>query len=169
MKKNALFAAALCFAGSFQAALSQTDAGQEKMNLEQNKAIVRGYMTNEVLSKGDWAALTSYFSEDVVFNNSRDVKQHLVRMRALRSAFPDLHLTIEDQIAEGDRVVTRVTFRGTHQGEFNGIPPTGKPVEYSGIAIDRIADGKVVEMWHLANTLGLLEQIRPAPSPAPKK
>ncbi|MBI3636440.1 MAG: hypothetical protein HY216_09550, partial [Candidatus Rokubacteria bacterium] len=58
-----------------------------------NKAIVRGYMTNEVLSKGDVAALQSYFSEDVVFNGSRDINQQLARMRAIRSAFPDLHLT----------------------------------------------------------------------------
>jgi predicted ester cyclase len=66
---------------------------------------------------------------------------------------------VEDQIAEGDKVVTRVTFHGTHQGQFNGIAPTGKQVKWSGIAMDRIADGKVVEMWHVQNTTGLLQQL----------
>src|SRR5919201_1870550 len=129
--------------------LSQPKGDEEKMTLEHNKAIVRGYMMSEALSKGNVAALQRYFSDDVVFNNSRDIAQELARVRALRRAFPDLQVTIEDQIAEGDKVVTRVTFRGTHHGEFGGIAPTGKRVEYSGIAIDRIADGKVVEMWHL--------------------
>jgi len=168
MKKSLLFAAALCLAGLFQAALSQTKGDHEKMKLEQNKALVRGYMTNEVLSRGDAAARKRYFSDDAVFNNSREVEPQLARMRALRSAFPDLRTTIEDQIAEGDKVVTRVTFRGTHQGEFRGIAATGRPVEYSGIAIDRIADGKIVEMWHLANTPALLQQIGAPPTPAPR-
>ena len=74
--------------------LSRTRGDQEKMTLEQNKAIVRGYMMNDVLSKGNLAALQSYFSEDVVFNDSRDIGQQLARLRALRGAFPDLHLTI---------------------------------------------------------------------------
>ena len=81
----------------------------------------------------------------------------------MRSAFPDHHLTILDQIAEGDKVVTRVTFHGTHQGPFNGIAATGKQVEWSGIAMDRIADGKVVEMWHVQNTAGLMQQIGAPP------
>ncbi len=136
----------------------QAHGDHEQMELEQNKAIVRGYL-NEVLNEGNTAAFDRYFADDVVFNNSNDCTQLLARIQAIRSAFPDHHVSIEDQIAEGDKVVTRVTFRGTHQGEFSGIPSTGKPVKYSGIAIDRIANGKVVEMWHLANIPGLLQQI----------
>jgi steroid delta-isomerase-like uncharacterized protein len=128
------------------------------MKLEQNKAIVRGYL-NELVNNGNFAAFDTYFSEDVVFNDSRDFKQQLARMQAIRAAFPDHRLTIEDQIAEGDKVVTRVIFHGTHRGEFAGVAPTGKQVKYSGIAVDRIAGGKVVEMWHIANTQGLLQQI----------
>lgn len=79
-------------------------------------------------------------------------------MSAIRSAFPDPHVTIEDQIAEQDRVVTRVTFRGTHPGEFSGVAATGRVVTYSGIAIDRIANGK-----------SLPRQIRDAKPPAPQK
>ncbi len=132
------------------------------MNLEQNKAIVRGYM-DEVLNEGHMAAFDRYFAKDVVFNGSKDLTQLLARIQAIRRAFPDHHVTIEDQIAEGDRVVTRVTFRGTHRAEFSGIPSTGKQVTYSGIAIDRMTNGKVVEMWHLANVPGLLQQIGSSP------
>ncbi len=80
-------------------------------------------------------------------------------LRSMRGAFPDFHLTTEDQIAEGNKVITRVTFRGTHQGDYRGIAPTGKQIKYSGIAIDRIVDGKVVEMWHVADTCAMLQQI----------
>jgi steroid delta-isomerase-like uncharacterized protein len=138
------------------------------MNLEQNKAIVRDYL-DEIVNKANMAAFDRYLSDDVVFNGSRAFRQHYpARMQAIRSAFPDHHLTIEDQVAEGDKVVTRVTFHGTHQGQFNGIAPTGKQVEWSGIAMDRIAGGKVVEMWHVQNTTGLLQQIGATPPPAPK-
>ena len=158
--------AVFCFAGLCYAALSQSNPEQEKMKLERNKAVVRGYM-NEVLTKGNLAAFDSYFSPDVVFNNTKGLKQQLASNQTLRNAFPDLRLVIEDQIAEGDKVVTRVTFQGTHQGEFRGNAPTGKQVRYSGIAIDRIVDGKVVEMWHIADSQSLMRQVG-AIAPAPK-
>lgn len=167
MNKIVLAITVICFAGSCQDALSQANAGEEKIKLEQNKAIVRGYM-NEVLNKGNVAAFDTYFSEDVVFNNSKGVKQQLAGMQSIRSAFPDFHLIIEDQIAEGDKVVTRVTFQGTHRGEFRGIAPTGKQIKYSGIAIDRIVERKVVEMWHVADQLTLLQQVGAIPPPQPK-
>ncbi len=83
----------------------------------------------------------------------------------LRAAFPDIHFTIEDQIAAADRVVTRWSARATHSGEFQGIPPTGNAVVVTGIDIDRIADGKVVECWPVVDELGLLHQLGVAPSP----
>jgi steroid delta-isomerase-like uncharacterized protein len=136
------------------------------MDLEQNKAIVRGYL-NEIVNRGNLTAFDSYFSEDVVFNEVRNFKaHHPAFMLAMRSAFPDHHLTILDQVAEGDKVVTRVTFHGTHQGPFNGVAATGKQVEWSGIAMDRIANGKVVEMWHVQNTTGLMQQIGATPPAA---
>jgi len=158
----------ICFAGLCQITLSQGNADQEKKKLEQNKAIVRGYMT-EVLNKGNLAAFDNYMSADVVFNNSNGLKQQLASNQTLRNAFPDFQLVIEDQIAEGDKVVTRVTFQWTHRGQFRGPAPTGKEVRYSGIARDRIVDGKVVEMWHIADTLSLLQQIGALQSPQPKK
>jgi steroid delta-isomerase-like uncharacterized protein len=166
-----LLAIAICLvpqAALSQAALSQVMGDQEKMNLEQNKAIVRSYL-DEIVNKGNMAALDSYLSDDVVFNNARGLKQRFPAIRqAILNAFPDHILIIQDQVAEADKVVTRVTFRGTHQGSFNGIAPTGKQVEWSGIAMDRLADGKVVEMWHVQNTTGLLQQIA-APPPADAK
>jgi steroid delta-isomerase-like uncharacterized protein len=139
------------------------------MDLEQNKEIVRSYL-DEIVNRGNLAALDSYLSEDVVFNNAKGFKQRFPAIRqAIHDAFPDHHLTIQDQVAEADKVVTRVTFHGTHQGPFNGIAPTGKRVEWSGIAMDRIANGEVVEMWHLQNTTSLMQQIGAAPPAPPQK
>jgi predicted ester cyclase len=166
VKKRFLIAAVLGGAGLFQAASLPANGDTANMTLEQNKAIVRGYL-NEVVNHGNLAAFDTYFSKDVVFNGSGDFKQRLTRLLAVNTAFPDHRLTIEDQIADGDKVATRVTFQGTHQGKFNGIAPTGKVLKYSGLAIDRIADGKVVEMWHTASPLGLLQQITAALSAAP--
>jgi steroid delta-isomerase-like uncharacterized protein len=80
------------------------------------------------------------------------------------TAFPDLHFTVEDMIAEGDKVVARVTIRGTHQGMFLGIPPSGKHVTSTGIEIYRIAGSKVVEHWNNYDDLGLLQQLGVVPS-----
>jgi predicted ester cyclase len=159
--------AGLCQAGLSQAGSSQTAADQERTRLEKNKAIVRGYM-DEVVNKGDQAAVDTYFAADAVFN-SRPAKAQLALTQAVRQAFPDFRLTIEDQVAEGDKVVTRVTFSGTHSGDLGGIAPTGKRVKYSGIAIDRIAEGRVVESWHVAETLSLFQQIGAKLSAEPKK
>ena len=78
---------------------------------------------------------------------------------AFRVAFPDLHATVEDQIAEEGKAAMRFTARGTHKGEFQGIPPTGKQVTLSGIDIQRIVDGKIVENWVSLDALGLLQQL----------
>ena len=114
--------------------------------IETNKAVVRGYM-EKILNHGRWDEWGSYFTEKSIFNGSHLTKQQLKNMvDQKRAVVPDFRLTIEDQIAEGDMVVTRVTFRGTH--------PTGAPMEYMGIGIDRITGGKVVEMWHVADSDG---------------
>jgi C-1 hydroxylase len=76
-----------------------------------------------------------------------------------RRAFPDGRMTIEDMVAEGDRVATRKTFRGTHRGELMGIPPSGKAVAIGLMDFVRLVDGKVVESWNAADDLGLLQQL----------
>jgi steroid delta-isomerase-like uncharacterized protein len=82
-----------------------------------------------------------------------------------RTAFPDTHLAIEDQIAEGNEVTSRWTATGTHQGPLMGIPPTGKQVRVTGITITRFADGKEVEAWFNWDTLGMLQQLGVVPAP----
>ncbi len=81
-----------------------------------------------------------------------------------RSAFPDIHVTIEDIISSEDKVVARLTFRGTHKGEFQGIQPTNKEVKWSGIWIYRVANGKFIERWHNYDLLGLMRQLGAIPA-----
>jgi len=131
--------------------------------LEENKAIVCGYM-EEVFNNGALSAIPSFFVEGhVTFNG-----MHLTVSQVYgywHQAFPDARIAIEDQIAERDLVVTRVTFHGTHEGRYKGIEPTHRGVTWTGIAIDRIVEGKVVEMWHEADELGLLKQLGAVPRP----
>ncbi len=81
------------------------------------------------------------------------------------AAFPDLRTTVDDLVAEGDKVAIRWTIAGTHNGELMGIPPSGKRINCSGITIQRIADGKIVEGWTNFDALGMLQQIGAIPSP----
>jgi steroid delta-isomerase-like uncharacterized protein len=80
-------------------------------------------------------------------------------MSGVRDAFPDLDASIEDVVAEDDRVAARVTWRGTHRGEFVGIPPTGKPVAFPSFHLVRFSEGRAVEWWGLPDLLGALRQL----------
>ncbi len=80
-------------------------------------------------------------------------------VRTFRAAFPDLTYVVEELMAERDLVMARFSARGTHQGEFLGVEPTGKPISYTGTDINRIADGRIVESWVHYDALGLLEQL----------
>lgn len=128
--------------------------------LEANKALVRRYM-EEVLNRGDFNAIAQVFPDSgYVLNGHLMRPADVEEMRAqLLARFPDFRLVIEEQIAEGDQVVTRVTFHGTHQGEYRGIPATGRSVSYGGVAIDQVRDGKVIEGWHQADDWALLRQL----------
>jgi steroid delta-isomerase-like uncharacterized protein len=86
---------------------------------------------------------------------------------AFRQAFPDYQVTIHEVIVEGDKVVTRKTFTGTHRGEWMGVPASGRQISFGGIDIVRIAGGKVVEHWAEFNMLRLLQQIGEPPAPMP--
>lgn len=77
----------------------------------------------------------------------------------LRKAFPDIKYTVEDMIEDGDKLVARWSAKGTHRGEFMGIPPTGKKVAFSGIEIIRVKDGKAVEEWEELDRAGLMQQL----------
>jgi predicted ester cyclase len=125
-----------------------------------NKSVVRGYL-EEIVNGGDWSKWDSYFGERVVFNGREVTREDFGAILAhFQSFLPDFQITIEEQVAEGDKVATRVTCRGTHRGEVEGIAPTGKRVEFWGFAIDRLAEGKIVEMWHEVDMHGLLQKLR---------
>lgn len=129
---------------------------------ERNKAIARRSF-DEVFNAGNLDAVGELVSKDFIAHTSTHDIHGPVQMKQyvsqLRAAFPDLHITVEDQVAEGDKVVTRWTATGTHTGPFQGIPPTGNRGRMSGIDIDYVIDGKTVECWTLADNLSLLQQL----------
>ena len=114
------------------------------MSIEANKAVVRR-MVEEAWNKGDLAALDEICAPDYVLEGQQGVADLQAGIAATRAGFPDWQTTIDDMLAEGDKVAFRWTMRGTHQGEFGGIAPTGKPVKVTGITIVRFAGGKIVE------------------------
>lgn len=137
---------------------------------EQNKALERRLL-EEVYGHGKLELIDELVASDFVGHGTAaeggDQGREAYRgfVMQMRTAFPDLSMTVEDQIAEGDKVVTRFRARGTHLGAFQGIPPSGKQGEISGTIIDRIADGRVVECWSNTDDLGLLQQIGAVPAP----
>jgi steroid delta-isomerase-like uncharacterized protein len=117
------------------------------------------------VSEGDADALDELVAEDIVDHNPipdqapgrEGMRQWLA---AARTAFPDLHGTVEDVIAEGDRVAARVTWEGTHGGEFVGVPATGRRVSFAAYHHVRFSEDGAAEWWGTADLLGVLEQLR---------
>ena len=140
------------------------------MSAERNKATFRRYV-EEVGNEGNLDLAEEIFERyrahqpdgSVLERGPEDVKRF---MGEFRRAFPDFRSTVEDQIAEGDKVVTRWTMRGTHRGEFRGIAPTGGRITVRGMGIFRFSDeGKVVESWDNFDQLGMMQQLGVVPSP----
>lgn len=140
---------------------------------QENKRVQRR-LIEEVWNQGNYDVVDEFIANDYIGHASSpsdetrgpgDYRQYYA---LLRRAFPNLTFTIEDQIAEGDRVVTRWTARGRHEGEFRGIPPTGRQGTITGITIDRFANGKVVECWTNADDLGLMRLLGALPAPEQK-
>lgn len=138
------------------------------MSIEENKAIAQRAV--EAINAGDFALLESLVAPDGADHAvppgmppTRDSAIQFLTM--FRAAFPDLHYTLEDVIAEGDRVVQRATASGTMKGEFLGMPATGKSATWSEIHIVRVKDGKIVEHWASVDQLGMLQQLGLAPAP----
>jgi len=137
-------------------------AGCEKKT-EKNKALARRDY-QEVWNQGKLDAVDEIFAADYVSHwaGSPDIhgtQSYKQSVTSYRTAFPDVQFTVEDQIAEGDKVVTRWTSTGTHKGELMGIPPTGVQVTLTGISISRLSDDKVVEDWVNWDMLGMLQQL----------
>jgi steroid delta-isomerase-like uncharacterized protein len=131
------------------------------MSTEDNKALVRRLF--DANNQRNWTGYYELIAPDFVFHNAsttvqgREAYQQYLSM--LITVFPDLHYTIEDLIAEGDRVVARYTNQGTQQDTFMGIAPTGKQFTGTGILIYRFANGKYVEGWANYDSLGLVQQL----------
>ena len=140
------------------------------MSVEENKAIVRRLVetVQEVWRTGDLDRLDTLFPATFV-NHTPGMPSDRAGFKqvlpAFRTAFPDLTITPEAVIGEGDKVVVRLEVRATHTGELMGIPPTGRPVAISEMHIYRLADGQVVERWALFDALGMLQQVGAVPAP----
>jgi steroid delta-isomerase-like uncharacterized protein len=131
---------------------------------EENKALARRAW--ELADNPD--ILEEVYAPDVVWHEPdqevRGLEQAKKFVSAYKTAFPDMKITVEDVIAEGDKVVSRVTIRGTHQGETEEFgPPTGRQIEGGGITISRIEGGKIVEDWDSYDNLTTLQQLGLAP------
>jgi len=138
------------------------------MSTEENKALARRYI-EELFNQKNLATIDELNTPDVVLHNAsmtiqgREPYKQFVSMYL--TAFPDMSMTIEDMIAEGDTVAERVTIRATHKGDFMGIPPTGKQGTVTAIYIVRFANGKGAEVWANGDDLGLLQQLGVIPMP----
>jgi steroid delta-isomerase-like uncharacterized protein len=134
--------------------------------LERNKALVRRFI-DEIFLKRDFSAVDELLTEDFTPHTwgpmppGRDgLKEAIGRVSA---GITDARMTVEDVIAEGDRVAARLTSSATHTGEFMGMPPSGKRYEIGEIHIFRVADGRVAEHWHQADFLGMMRQLGAMP------
>ena len=129
------------------------------------KELARRYY-EEVLNNRQDHLLEGLFSEEFVIHppdgSSLPLGAFKASLQRIRAVFRDYRVTVEDQVAESDRVATRWTASGRHEGAFLGIAPTGREVTVSGIHIDRFAEGKIVERWEQIDMAGLLQQLRAA-------
>lgn len=134
--------------------------------LEANKAVARR-LFEVALNHDNWDVYNEIHSKDFVAHagkRSAALAEDLQDAKGWRQAFPDGQYTVDQVIAENDRVVVQFTGRGTNTGTGNGLPATGKHVEVTGVTIFRIAHGKIVEEWSQADMLGLLRQLGLAPA-----
>jgi len=134
-----------------------------------NATIIRDF-ADQVITHGDMDAAAQFVWEDVVeqvplpgqgpgLEGLKDI------LRYMRSGFPDIVFSIREQISEGDKVASRFEWTGTHQGEFMGVPATGKPVQVWGIVIDRLEAGRIKETRIIMDTIGLMMQLGAIPPP----
>jgi steroid delta-isomerase-like uncharacterized protein len=132
-----------------------------------NQDVIR-LVCEKVWGEGDVGLVDELYAENYVALNptpglpaGREGVE--IELTAYRQAFPDMRVTLEEMVSEGDKVVARYTIRGTNTGEMMGIPPTGKSAEISGVSIARLENGKVAEEFALTDMMGLFQQLGLAP------
>ena len=138
------------------------------MTNEQNKALMRRFLEASIAD--DQTAFRDLLAPDFVAHLSDGLQSReafLQQTKVFALAFNDRQFTVEDQVAEGDKIVARATWQGTHSGDFQGMPPTGKRIMIGAFIIDRIKDGKIVEHWSLFDTMGMMQQLGLVPPPQP--
>jgi predicted ester cyclase len=145
---------ALVLGGFALSAMAQSNG---ETSSAENKALIAAYF-EAISGKEKPAAL----QEKYIADSDQVLKDHIVMFEA---AFPRYELIAEDMVAEGDKVAVRATFRGTHQGEFAGIPATGLKVEFPVYLIYRIENRKIAEHWMLADAMSLMQQLGALPAP----
>jgi steroid delta-isomerase-like uncharacterized protein len=146
------------------------------VSASENKATVRR-VYDEVFNQGNLSVVDELFDPDYVLHDPGVPGGELRGLEAfkaqwvsmLRTAFPDLRIVIEDQVAEGDKVASRYTGSGTNQGELRGFPPTNNRVEVTGTITSRFADGKIVEEWNNIDGLGMMQQLGIVPPLEPSQ
>jgi predicted ester cyclase len=143
------------------------------MTAEQNKAITRRFI-EEGINRANLDVFDELLTEDVLNHYAPPGlppgrEGWKLNRRLFKTAFPDGRWEIADTVAEADLVVSRATFSGTHQGEFFGVPATGRRVSFGSIHIVRFAGGKIVEHWGNGDDMGLMQQIGAIPVPAPQE
>ena len=138
------------------------------MSTEDNKTLVQRFF-EEVINQRNVAALDQFISPNGVNHTvPHGMPQEPGQFLSLYlNAFPDVKATVEDVLADGDKVMVRVSYRGTHHGAFRGIPPTGRQITVTGLNIFRITNGKLAEHWGLADRLSVLQQLGVVPPLGP--
>jgi steroid delta-isomerase-like uncharacterized protein len=136
---------------------------------QNNSKIIQRFI-EEVLNQGNIESTGQFFWEDIVEQvplpgQGPGLEGLKGVLRGMRAGFPDMYWSIEEQIAEGDKVVTRFEWTGTHRGEFLGVPATGRPVKVWGTVIDRFEGGKIKDTRIIMDTLGLMTQLGVFPPP----
>lgn len=138
--------------------------------MSESEDVVRRFL-DEVITAGNAGALPELMAKDVAwhggsFGEIRSLDEFTQFIGQFLAAFPDLAVTVDDVIARADKVVTRLTVRGTHSGELMGIPASGTEATWTDVNIYRVADGKIVEEWFSGDYLGMMQQIGAIPAPA---
>jgi steroid delta-isomerase-like uncharacterized protein len=141
---------------------------EKALSAQERNAAVARRVWDELWHQGNFRLMDELFDPGFVRHDPnrgdlRGKENNEKFIRTMRSAFPDLHFTVDDVISQDDKVATRYHFAGTHLGAALGFPPTQKKVSYSGILIQRFVDGKIAEQWTEADLLGLFQQLGAIP------
>ena len=154
-------------------ATAQQSKGQRKvdknMSAEESKATMRRYLG--VFEQGNIDLLDELLAPDYTNHSpaTPDLPTGPEGVKAVvsmfRSGMPDLRVVVEDMIAEGDKVATRYTLEGTHEGELFGVPPTGRRLSIKSITVERVSDGRIRDHWRITDTLDMMQQLGAIPTP----